>query len=66
MIARYVRREPTADDQARAALAGAAIAAGAGLATFFVVRLFLARERVETLDEIADRAPRAIRGPDQG
>lgn len=40
----WIRRRPTARDSAAAGITALTLAAGVGLATFYVVRLFLSRE----------------------
>lgn len=42
----WIRTRPTTEDNAGAGLAALAVAAGVGVATFYLVRLFLAREPV--------------------
>lgn len=43
-MTRYVRTKPTKDQSWSAAAASVALAAGVGVVTFYVTRLFLARE----------------------
>lgn len=44
MTDRWIRVPPERDDDARALLAAAAVAAGVGVITFYLARLLLARE----------------------
>lgn len=57
-MTRYVRTKPKKKEKWSAAAASAAIAAGAGLVTFYLARLFLAREALpDPVDEESSDAP---------
>ena len=49
MTPRYIRTHPGRKENAAAAVASAVVAAGVGLVTFYVVRVFLARDTVPEL-----------------
>jgi hypothetical protein len=57
MTRRFVRREPEAKDTLGAALLSGVLAVGAGLVSFYFVRLLLARE------EVGESRPPALPGP---
>jgi hypothetical protein len=63
MSARWIRTPPERRDEVAAALVAGALAVGVGLATFWITRLFLARER---LPEAPAERPRSRFGEAPG
>ena len=59
MTPRYTRVPPDRAEEARAAIVSAALGVGVGLVTFYLARLFLSREAMESmaLEEADSRVP---------
>ena len=55
-MTRWVPREPTKQDRIAAAVTSLAVAAGVGIVTFYVTRLFLARDALPEADQETPRA----------
>ena len=55
MTGKWIRMPPDRHETAVASLAAGLLAAGVGMATFYLVRLFLAREPLNGPDTVPDR-----------
>lgn len=67
MSVRWVRMPASRRERFAALLAAGTVAAGVGAATFYVVRLFLAREPLGTTEAVEPRAEGAGEiAPDEG
>lgn len=54
----YIRMDPEPEEQRRAALISAGLAAAVGLVSFYFVRLFLSRESMDWEPERVEEGPR--------